>query len=225
MNTSQIVAVGLVAVLIGGGIWFLNHNKDTDKYVEGDEEGQVLPETSERPERVTGTGTLAELAGLGRNVSCDFSETRDGAVASEGTFYYDSASDRIRLEAELVEDGERFESHMINDGNDIYVWTRNRAEEFAMKMVVPEEDPAAADTAMPTFEDMESEQSAVSMDSQVEYDCRGWRVDSSVFVPPADVEFMDPQAMMLEMMGDIELPEGVELPEGFEMPTGLPAPQ
>jgi hypothetical protein len=44
---------------------------------------------------------------------------------------------------------------------------------------------------------------AVTPDMDVDYNCKPWRVDGSVFVPPATIEFMDMSEMqkMMEGMG------------------------
>lgn len=148
----------------------------------------------------SGTGSFEDLLGMGRNLTCDFSyvaEDTNGAVA--GTVRV--SGERMRGDFEMEQAGETYYSHMIQDGEMIYTWSESPMGDFAIAMSVEEGEAAS------TADAGETEYSRpVDMSNDVDYDCRAWNVDASVFTPPSDIEFMSMEEMFQNMM-----------PEGFDM--------
>ncbi|MCA9365866.1 hypothetical protein KC723_03140 [Candidatus Kaiserbacteria bacterium] len=210
MSLQKIIILCLAILVIGIAIWYFISGKNSPSAeLTNDNSSAIDSEMSEnnqdKMEAPSGLGSLASLIGLGQNITCDYSFSDEGNSGS-GTGYF--AKDKMRVDSTMQTDGQTYDSHMINDGEYTYVWTTTSDQPFAMKMPVEEFEQDS-----PLIEE-DSQQTQVSMDQQVEYDCNSWSVDQSVFVPPADIEFTDMEAMMKQMMGNI--------PEGFEMPEGIP---
>jgi hypothetical protein len=204
------VLVGLVVV---GGVWYITTTdtptEEASTSTDAERATETAPDTVE-PETLSGFGSLKNILGLGDTIRCEFRSTFEGQT-SEGVFYTDGERFRVDSTVTSPESG-TITSNMINDGIYTYTWGQSPQGAMAIKMATPEEsDPMDWAT-----EDWEAnEESYVDFEQEVEYDCDRWNVDTSVFVPPSDVEFVDMEAMMQEAM------QG--MPEGFELPAGFPA--
>lgn len=211
MSLQKIVVLCLALVVVGGGIWYLTSGtgNDSEGLINNDSSSVEQMEENEQTEMEapSGFGSFASLFGLGQSITCDYSFSDDEGNSGSGTGYF--ANDKMRVDSTMQSEGQTFDSHMINDGEFTYVWTTSAEQSFAMKMPVEEFE---QDDAPMVEED--HQQAQVSMDQEVEYDCDRWTADSLMFVPPADVEFTDMEAMMKQMMEN--------MPEGFEMPEGMP---
>lgn len=207
MNTNIIIGI-LVVVIIGAGVWLTFGSQEAeapkDTATQERNTSNVESDTSaDVDENFSGTGSFAELMQMGQSLTCDFSyeaPDTDGAVA--GTMQV--SGERMRGDFEMMQAGQTYHSHMIHDGEYLYTWSDTPQGTFAMRM-------PATETEVTPEEVPEQAPRPVDLDSEVSYDCRPWSVDSSVFVPPSDVEFMDQQQMMqgmMQMHGD--------MPEGFD---------
>lgn len=221
----QKILIGVAAVVIvGGGIWYITSQSSNDQMT-SETGGSALSESEQLDNKlventkITGSDSLANLFGFGENVRCEFSSVNVAeGDRSSGTFYTDG--ERFRVEAMYTTSEGVVTTNMINDGEYAYTWGKTPQGEMAIKApnmeVEGEADPSSLDFGP------DDEESYVDINERVEYDCDRWNVDSKVFIPPSDIEFMDMEAMMREAMEGMpegfELPEGVELPEGFEMP-------
>lgn len=213
MELQRIVVLCIIVAVLGGGVWYVTGR---DSGVESDEMTSVETEQMDDVEMMdeedlSGFGSFASLLGLGRDISCEYSYTDDDGNAGSGEGYF--SGNLMRVDSVLTDtDGTVYTSHMINDGTTMYTWTETTDGTFAVMMPAAEfeEDPSDY-----MYESETETTGEVSVEQEVEYDCEGWSVDASVFVPPSDVEFTDMAAMMESMMQG--LPEGFEMPEGFPM--------
>ena len=211
MNQTKII-LAVVGVIVVGGLWFFLQTDDANNIQDNAAtQADSASQSEESSASFEGVGSFTSLLGLGKNIRCEFAfSDEDGSGSGVGHF----AGERMRVDSTQTFEGETTDVHMINDGTNVYTWTVNGKEAFAIKMPVTQmEGSAYAYADMPN----EAEQDMISSDQEVSYDCDRWRVDESTFVPPANVEFTDMQAMFEKMM------EG--MPEGFEMPEGIPMPQ
>ncbi len=202
MKQNIIIAI-LVATAVGLGLWLTFGSEKAVAPTASTTQtgGSATVESTSNVtvgESFTGNGSFLELMGMGRNLVCDFtyiaSET-NAAVA--GTIKV--SREKMRGDFEMEQAGAVYESHMIKDGEVLYTWSETPQGTFAMKMLVPEDGSTEPSTA-------ESSRT-VDLNNEVDYDCRPWGVDSSVFVPPAGIEFVDMQQLMQGMV-----PGGNELP-------------
>jgi hypothetical protein len=129
---------------------------------------------------VSESGTLRSLLSLGKDVTCTFSRSDNGTNVS-GMVYVDNPM----LRGDFVMMGGaqgRVESHMVRMNNDVYVWMGNQGAKLNIS------DLNKATTTQATGN--------VSLDSQVNYECRDWTPDQSKFTLPSGVNFYDMKAMM-----------------------------
>ncbi len=194
MSAQNLLLIVAVAVLlIGGGWYYFDSKKEGPENKEATSGEENTDQESSAP--LKGAGSFRQLMGLGQNLTCDFSyvaEDTNGAIA--GTVYV--AGDLIRTDFDMMQAGVTYESHMIQDGQMSYMWTMSPQGTFAFKNDVSESDSAQGNGTTNNA----SENRSVDLSQEVDYDCRSWNVDNALFVPPADIEFMDPQAMMQGMM-------------------------
>lgn len=206
MNSKVIIGV-VVAVVIVLGLWLMfgpeRAAAPTPAGTDADQTTAAVESKSNSNvgESFTGMGSFLELMGMGRNLVCDFNyvaDDTDGTVA--GTVKI--SRDRMRGDYEMVQAGEVYTSHMIQDAGYMYTWSETPDGTFGMKMLIPD-DPETG-----LYEESPTELGrSVSLDNEVEYSCRPWGVANEDFIPPTDVEFMDMEKMMEGFM-----PEGMSLP-------------
>ena len=210
MNIQKIIIVVVLLVLAAGGYYLIR--KDTTEPSVTTETGGVTIETEDSvTTNKKGVGSLMQLMGLGQNTMCTFSyaDSNTGQTSS-GEFYYDSANSKFRVNSITQDTGAVYVTHMINDSENVYMWSDGEGEEaFAMKIPASTGD----DTYAQNFESSEPNR-PLSMDQNVDYDCDMWRVDQNLLVPPSTIEFMDMTSMM-QGMKDV-------MPEGFALPAGFP---
>ena len=196
---APLLIIAIVAVLAVGGGVYISKQKEVRKAELGsnmeadvDADADVNVDVSAN---VNTKGSLRSLLGLSKNAMCTFSSTA-GGTSSSGTVYI-SASGDMRGEFKSQTSGSgSVESNMIVKGGTSYVWSGSQG----MKMDVSATTSASADA---------SAKQAVDMDSQVDYKCEDWTLDSSKFSVPTSVNFLDLGAM-LKTGGS--LPGGVKLP-------------
>ncbi len=196
--------VGLIAATLVG-VWYFS-GIDTD--MAGVEqqmtaENDVTAEVS-NPDQIRGKNSLASLMKLGRSMECTFSFSSEG-MKGEGTSYFDNGKSRVDSLYTGIEGGPQA-SYMISDttSNMMYTWFTADGTTSGMKMNIP------AETSTDGMTSNQPETPQVDTNTAVNYDCKPWNVDSSVFVPPADVEFTD-MGEMQKMMGDMQMDMNREL--------------
>jgi hypothetical protein len=154
--------------------------------------------TESMPEMMSGKGSLRSLLGLGKSQECTFVVRTDGVV-QEGSAFYDGGN--ARIDTLVTTPGAApVASYVImnQDSNTMYMWGTAQAGQ-GIKMTIPQEgDMPVADT---TSSGDDTAVPAVTPDMDVDYTCKSWRVDGSVFVPPSDIEFMDMSEMQKMMEG------------------------
>ena len=196
MNTQLIVGI-VVALVVGIGAWlFLSHDKavapSTTESERTTGSSVTASQSAAIKESFTGTGSFLDLMGMGRDLMCNFSYVADDTNAAVAGTVMVSGED-IRGDFEMEQANMLYKSHMIQDGTTIYTWSESPQGNFAIMMPLNEAEEADS-TSSSDYE------RPVNMDNDVDYDCQPWSADASVFVPPQDVEFMSPEAMMQGMM-------------------------
>jgi hypothetical protein len=196
MKTAYIIAgVGVVAVV--GIVAFMTMDSANQAVTEDgsqtytDESATLAPVAT--PETLTGQDTFANLFKLGRTLECSFT-FKDQGITSEGTGFFDGK--QMRVDSMYMGDGRAtYMSSMISDGTIMYLWSKTEAGSFAMKMAVPPEG-VTSNTAP-----VDQSKGGLNPQSKVTYNCKSWKVDGSVFVPPTDIKFMNMDDMMNGMPG------------------------
>lgn len=200
------IVLGLLAAT-AVGVWYF---KDVDTAMQGTTEKLVITDEDKlpaatNPEELKGKDSLLALFKLGKSMECTFAFSADG-MKGEGTSYFDNGFVRVDSLYSGTEMGkEPLASYMIQDTarKVMYLWSS--AAPQGMKMTIPEEtDTQTTKTDMP--KSPAGTPPAMDMDTAVQYDCKPWNPDRSVFIPPSDVEFMDMDAMKNMMPAGMKIP-------------------
>ncbi len=204
----NIVIGGVLLVVAGVSIIaFMGKEKVNDTVAQVEE---AVPESTNNLEEATndtivGKGSLRSLLALGRSQECTFVVRTDGMV-QEGNAFYDGGNARVDT---LMSGGvnEPIATYMIMDQNTkmMYLWSTIQGNQgIKMALTEPEVTTESKDTGL---SDQTPEAGVgVTPDVDVDYTCKSWRVDRSVFVPPAEIVFVD----MTEMPQMMEGAPGIE---------------
>lgn len=187
----KILAIIAGVVLVAGGTVYFIMNQHADE-MEGVED--MMEENEDVMEEFdqSGRGSLSALMAFGQNITCDFTYAPEEGGTTEGTVYI--ASERMRGDFVMLENGSEYEMHVINDTEYGYTWGKGPEGEMAMKFPVSEDDDSSIHE-----NDRDDSYEPIGMDEDVEYECKRWGVDESKFTPPSDVTFMDFSAQMNQM--------------------------
>lgn len=153
------------------------------------------PKTAATSDKTLGEkfkGTFADMLKKGQNYSCTFSTTDTEGNTSKGTMYVASAGKLIYSTFEFnPKSGDtNYAGSMIRDEKYNYIWTAKDKQGF--KTPIDLENDSLF--AKPEATDKSTENQVnfgVDDTSEVDFDCKPWAVDKSMFVPPSDIEFMD----------------------------------
>ncbi len=187
MNTKILIG-GFIALVIAIGVFFLLTGK-ANAPEDGLKEATDSSTAATTEQTQIGSGSLRTLFGSGKNLSCSVSYKpvdADSTDAYNGTIYV--SGNKMRMEFTTTADGLSMKSNIIQDGTNGYMWGSSPQGTMAIKFTV---DPAQADV---------QKQQQFNLDQNVDYDCKNWSVDSSMFVPPSDIQFMDMSEMMNQAM-------------------------
>jgi hypothetical protein len=179
-----IIILGLLGVALYAVVTLDKEKATTTTQVEEVQVEGVGQNNGKEPE--TGVGTLAKLTESKRDLECQIVVEKEGEERVEGTFFTSGGNMRGDFMVPAQEFGGQVLSSMIIGGSSMYVWSTINGETFGFKSDVQKDAEKPVDANEP-----------VSLDSEVRYTCTKWeQVDGSVFVPPADVQFRDLNAVM-----------------------------
>jgi len=142
------------------------------------QEPTVSQLTEEGTQEVTSKGSIKDLIGLGKNVTCTITYPTDEGT-SNGTVYV-AGDKRLRGDFTINFQDQEMDSHMIQDG--IWVYTWSSATPQGTKMKVEENVPTPTPGAQTQNFDA---------NTQVDYKCSNWSVDNSKFQPPSNIQFVE----------------------------------
>ena len=202
----KIFTIGLLLVVIGGGIWWVSTTTDGDGSLDSVPEDVASEESA--TEARDGTTSLRDLMLRGESVECTFTIAEDDGTIGTGVGYF--SEEQARVDSELVDaDGFSYEVSYIFSDDRVYTWgTMLDGQQFAVSMLVDDEH--ELDVLAEEDDDM------LGIDDEIEYSCQPWRVDTSVFVPPADIEFMDMTSMLQQQMMEIDTSQMDTMLEGLD---------
>ena len=177
MNNKVLLAIVGLLVLGVGGYFVVSRNS-----------GNSAPSTSNQ-----GTTQPASPANLLKNLltggvsqSCTFSNTKDGAT-SDGVIYV--ASGKVRGDFNSVSGGKTTKTHMVVDGKTSYIWMDGQATGFKTTF-------DTSTTASPSGSASGGTSGSFDANANLNYNCKPWIVDNSMFSVPTNVQFMGLDSMM-----------------------------
>jgi hypothetical protein len=175
MNTKIIGIVGGIIIIIGVVLW-LTIGRGPAQRSSNQPSGAPIVEESQS---TSGLTSLKALLALGRPQACEFSRNDKGEETS-GVIY--TAGKQMRGDFDSLNEGKTMRTHMIVDGETLYTWVDESGTGLKMGLnATPEGDRSSQ---------------GVNVDEQLDYRCRAWSADSSLFRLPDGVEFTDFSAML-----------------------------
>lgn len=181
MNKTALIGLG-VLVIIGVAVFTINPFKKSSK-PQQQASTDTLQQNEGSSDSQSISGTLRDLLARNLPMECSFTRT-DEAGTTSGTVYL--SGKKMRGDFEMTQsDGAQVSSSVIRDGEYGYTWTSQQPQ--GMKMKLDESDVVTEDE-----ESSEKKQEPFALDKEdVDYTCKPWRADNSMFVPPSNIEFVD----------------------------------
>lgn len=169
MNKTVLIALGVGAILIAilAGVLLMGNKTSTPQ----------TSDTSNSQTAETGSAlqSLKDLFSSGKSQECTFTDT----AGNGGTVYVQGG--KMRGDFTTVSPQGSTNAHMIVDGTTSYIWMDGQPSGFKMTF-----DINAATEAQTTANNQN-----VDLDKKVDYSCKGWTVNPSLFTLPAGVTFTD----------------------------------
>lgn len=195
-----LIAIAVIAVLaIGGGVYAVKKNKEAKVDVDVNTQASSNADLNANENANLGInanvnakakGTFRSLLALGKNTMCTFTSTA-GGVNSSGTVYIATTGNMRGDFTTQLSSGAKNSSMIIKDGY-AYVWSGTQGAKMSVSSM------NSADVKAKSGQ-------SVDLDSQVDYDCQDWTVDSSKFTLPSTVTFVDIGAAIKNLPSGINL--------------------
>lgn len=188
--------IGIIAaaiILLGaGGVFLYTQNKPASNQPSstttvGDEEST---------KETTMSNSLTDLLSSGKTQKCTFSYSDENG-GTEGTVYVNNQNMRADLNITTA-DKKVSQMNMIRKGDDSYVWGGGFPGGTGLKMTLSAEELSGNEEINKSFD----------TSKKADYDCSGWTVDSTVFVPPSNIKFQDLSGMMQGAINSETKPSG-----------------
>jgi hypothetical protein len=173
-NTTITLTIGAIIILLGGGYFFLNSRSNPQPVSTSPTASNTQAQPPAKQKQ-----SLKRLFELADNQQCSF---KDDESKNTGTIF--AHSGKARGDFQSQNNGTAIKSHMISDGQSVHVWMDGEKQGFKTSL----------DSMASTPEQTKTK--SVDVNKQVDFSCRPWKVDESIFTPPADIEFQDVNSMM-----------------------------
>lgn len=177
--------IGIVALLlagIGGYFAYTSMSNDSEEFGERLNSSDTAMVEKDND---SFNGTFVDLLKLGKDYTCTFDQEDEAGNKTSGEVFVASRGDKLRGDFNFVQpDGASYDGGMVRDGEYNYVWT---SQFGGFKSKVTEAD----DSLFSSSDNDSTSTGGLSDDTDVDFDCKSWRVDESKFIPPSDIEFQD----------------------------------
>lgn len=188
MNNNKKLFIGIAVLLIILLLVFVGKSSNKPQA------GNAIPTegTAENSQGETSTkvGNMLELLKSGNTVKCAFS-SNDNNTNISGTVYVSGKS--MRNDSKItMENNQTIESHMISDGTWLYSWSSSMPQGVKMKIpdtTQPSTAPNGTDAA--SANDSGKPQTMKGLQSNYNFKCDKWNIDTTMFTLPTNIQFMD----------------------------------
>lgn len=197
---SPILIIVIIAIVAVGGYFgskMIKNNKQT-----GEVEQTQTVEKNEETSVSTGMTKWLEMAKAGKAIHCTVTNKENNNV----TEVYIKGNKTKIMGLDTSEDTNKY-GYMINDGVNAYIWSKD--EKQGIKMTLPTEEEIKKMTEEAKKAQEQSQQYSQDQivgkyeNDQVINNCREEAVSDSEFVPPTNIEFIDPQQMMKDVQNQM----------------------
>ncbi len=176
MSKKIVIILAVIVILLVGIAGYTKLNKSSSSPVQDTSGSSQQTGTSDE---TMSKGSIQGLLGQGKNVSCTISYP--DAKIQDSKVYISGGKMRGDFSV-MTDENKTVDSHMINDGTYMYSWSSMGSQGTKIKLDSIAEASKKADT---------TQNQNVDLNKEVDYKCSSWSVDSSMFVPPATIQFMD----------------------------------
>lgn len=185
MKKSSKVIIGVLLLLVVIVLLMIySKNSDKSAITQELEKSPELAEKLTEDERFK--GTFLQLLALGKNYMCSFDSTDAEGNTTNGKVYVAAKGDMLRGDFTYSPKvGDSFKSNVIRDGKYNYIWSSLDTKGF--KVLIDKEN----DTLFGTTSKETSKEGNIKDDTDVDFNCKKWSIDNSLFVPPTTIEFID----------------------------------
>jgi hypothetical protein len=176
MKQNIIIPAFIGIVLVGGLIIVgLNNSKSLNNDLKSG--GNSVDIASEESFSGKFSGSMKDLVSKNQSMKCTFTHNTE-MNNSKGTVYIGDG--KLKGDFDIHASGQNMKAFMISDGSTSYVWSSVLPQGFKV--------------VLSNTENQNSTQPAQGVDynQNLDYECVPWSVDSSYFVPPADINFVSP---------------------------------
>lgn len=187
MNTKTIAIIAAVVVLAGGGYYFFTTNSPaSERVTTGDVTGDGTSDVTAPRDSATGqasgrfSGTVGELVARGGNYKCS---VYSGTTVSDSTGTVYVAGGQLKGDFTSDVNGTQTETHMVQTGGYMYVWTSAAPQGFKSKVAAGAFSGTTGTTG-----------SYSNADQSYSYDCQPWSPSPSAFALPSGIQFIDPSS-------------------------------
>lgn len=176
----KLVPVLVIIALLAGGYYFLKIRSQT-------------PGSQSTSQMTSEAEQFASAIESGKPTLCTLTKGED-------MMEYLIKGKKMRANIKTMVEGKSTLSHMINDETYLYLWAEGQKQGSKMSLAVP--SPAASTAPVEEAPDFSSADDYQNMkDEGYTINCKSGQVNDSDFVPPTDVTFIDPSAMMRDLTG------------------------
>ena len=167
---TKYLAIGAAVIILAGGAYaFFTYGTPTPSA------GTAV---TENETDAAFTGSLADLLARPGDWKCTFGAQGTG-FSSSGISYVSAGKMRSDFTSKIEQLKQTVDSHMIQDGGFVYVWTSLAPQGFKAKATLGTKDAATQFGAQ-----------GVNIDQKYSYNCTPWKADASLFALPKDVTFV-----------------------------------
>lgn len=167
MNKKILIVLSLVILLVVGG---LVASKQSNK--KNNESTSNPNENTQNKEEVEQPSSLKDL--IKNNVSQSCSYDQVGQNPTSGTVY--TSAGKVKVDFSSVVDGKTTNSHMLLIDNTSYIWT--------------DEQKTGYKTEVDPNKTTENTKDSFDLNAELNYNCKPWVANPSVFILPTDIEFV-----------------------------------
>ena len=190
MSAKIIVVSAVILLVVGTGVVLVISSLDDDPVMftnNGSSDTAVSLEQTEKDGVPTGAGRMVDLyEGQEHPIICEFPYADESYEGVGSGFFLE---DQMRLRAVYEEGGLALQSNVIKEEGTFYIWGDGPDGAFAVQIPATEENMAEIGYAI-------DEAAGRLLFEEVDYDCREWHVDHSMFDLPVDVGFQEIESLL-----------------------------
>lgn len=177
-NKQAIIGIIAAAIILLGAGAALLYSKNTK------EPNQNVPTpTKEEKKEPKTESNIIEILKSSQTQQCDF-KSDEGDMVSSGAVYFNNQN--LRADFTIKDKNKESAVSMIRKGNNNYIWGSAFPNNAGVKMTL----------SMDEFEKSDQTKDYLDPNKKVDYKCKPWTLDISMFNPPSNIKFQDLSEMM-----------------------------